>query len=94
LPIGGLKEKLLAAQRGGITTVLIPMENEKDLSEIPENVKGSLKIVPVAMVDEALSVALSREPVPIVISGLPDIGSESPQPTADSAEKSGDIVAH
>ncbi len=94
LPIGGLKEKLLAAQRGGIATVLIPMENEKDLADIPENVKGSLKIVPVAMVDEALSVALLREPVPIVIAGLPDIASESTQPASDSVENSGDIVAH
>ena len=48
LPIGGLKEKLLAALRGGITTVLIPAENEKDLAEIPENVKQGLKIIPVS----------------------------------------------
>jgi ATP-dependent Lon protease len=49
-PIGGLKEKLLAAHRGGIKTVLIPKENEKDLADIPENVKSGLKIIPVAMV--------------------------------------------
>ena len=63
LPIGGLKEKLLAAQRGGLTTVLIPKDNEKDLADIPDNVKSSLKIIPVAMVDEALSAALVREPM-------------------------------
>ncbi|MCH8237412.1 MAG: endopeptidase La, partial [Proteobacteria bacterium] len=58
LPIGGLKEKLLAALRGGITTVLIPQENEKDLAEIPDNVKRALKIIPVDLVDEVLVHAL------------------------------------
>ena len=58
LPIGGLKEKLLAAQRGGLKTVLIPKDNEKDLADIPENVKGLIEIVPVSMVDEVLSLAL------------------------------------
>ena len=67
LPIGGLKEKLLAAQRGGLKTVLIPKENEKDLADIPDNVKGALEIVPVAMVDEALSAALVREPFPAAL---------------------------
>ena len=65
LPIGGLKEKLLAALRGGLTTVLIPKENEKDLAEIPDNVKKGLDIVPVATVDEVLQRALVRMPVPI-----------------------------
>jgi len=65
LPIGGLKEKLLVAHRGGIGTVLIPKENEKDLVEIPDNVKKGLKIIPVGTVDEVLSEALVREPVPI-----------------------------
>jgi ATP-dependent Lon protease len=65
LPIGGLKEKLLAALRGGITTVLIPKENEKDLAEIPDNVKKGLKIIPVGHVDEVLQNALVRAPVPI-----------------------------
>ena len=54
LPIGGLKEKLLAALRGGIKTVLIPKENEKDLAEIPDNVKKGLNIIPVSHVDEVL----------------------------------------
>ncbi|MBB5687446.1 endopeptidase La [Sphingobium boeckii] len=59
LPIGGLKEKLLAALRGGITTVLIPAENEKDLAEIPQNIKDGLKIIPVKHVDEVLALALT-----------------------------------
>jgi len=62
LPIGGLKEKLLAALRGGITTVLIPQENVKDLEEIPENVKRDLTIIPVGTVDEVLAHALTRKP--------------------------------
>ncbi len=65
LPIGGLKEKLLAALRGGITTVLIPAENEKDLEEIPGNVKDGLTIVPITHVDEALKVAFARPVTPI-----------------------------
>jgi ATP-dependent Lon protease len=65
LPIGGLKEKLLAALRGGLKTVLIPKENEKDLAEIPDNVKKGLEIVPVATVDDVLSRALSRPLIPI-----------------------------
>ena len=64
LPIGGLKEKLLAALRGGIKTVLIPQENVKDLEEIPENVKSGLKIIPVATVDEVLGLALTAPLVP------------------------------
>ena len=62
LPIGGLKEKLLAALRGGITTVLIPQENEKDLAEIPDNVKSGLTIIPVSHVTEVLKYALVRQP--------------------------------
>ena len=65
LPIGGLKEKLLAALRGGITTVLIPQENAKDLIEIPENVKQGLTIIPVSHVSEVLKIALVRQPEPI-----------------------------
>jgi len=94
LPIGGLKEKLLAAQRGGLTTVLIPKDNEKDLADIPDNVKSSLKIIPVAMVDEALSAALVTEPMPLAISGMADISTESGATVPDSGENSSDIVAH
>jgi ATP-dependent Lon protease len=65
LAIGGLKEKLLAALRGGITTVLIPQENEKDLAEIPANIRDGLTIIPVAHVDEVLALALVQSPVPI-----------------------------
>jgi len=66
LPIGGLKEKLLAALRGGIKTVLIPEENAKDLAEIPDNVKNELDIRPVARLEDVLRVALERMPEPIV----------------------------
>ena len=72
--IGGLKEKLLAALRGGIKTVLIPEENAKDLQDIPENVKEGLEIVPVRWIDKVLEVALERHPTP-----LPD---DEPQPVA------------
>ena len=63
--IGGLKEKLLAALRGGIKTVLIPEENVKDLAEIPDNVKSGLEIVPVRWIDKVLEVALESKPVPL-----------------------------
>jgi ATP-dependent Lon protease len=66
LPIGGLKEKLLAALRGGLKKVLIPEENAKDLAEIPDSVKNALEIVPVSRMDEVLSHALVRQPEPIV----------------------------
>ncbi|ALR93672.1 MULTISPECIES: endopeptidase La [Vibrio] len=62
LPIGGLKEKLLAAHRGGIKTVLIPKDNERDLEEIPDNVIADLEVIPVQWIDEVLKVALERDP--------------------------------
>jgi ATP-dependent Lon protease len=65
LPIGGLKEKLLAALRAGIKTVFIPKENEKDLAEIPDNVKKGLELVPVNHVDEVIGRALVTKPEPI-----------------------------
>jgi ATP-dependent Lon protease len=70
LPIGGLKEKLLAAHRGGIRTVLIPDENTKDLAEIPQNIKDHLEIKPVKWIDEVLQVALRQMPAPIT--AVPD----------------------
>ena len=73
LPIGGLKEKLLAAQRGGIKIVLIPQENIKDLIEIPDNVKNKLEIHPVKWIDQVLEMALERKPEP-----LPDIAPTVP----------------
>ena len=65
LAIGGLKEKLLAAHRGGIKTVLIPEENVKDLAEIPDNVKNHLEIIPVKWIDKVLEVALQSPPQPL-----------------------------
>jgi ATP-dependent Lon protease len=78
LPIGGLKEKLLAALRAGITTVFIPKENEKDLAEIPDNVKKHLKLICVADVDEVIAQALARRPVAIE-------WEEPPEPTVPAA---------
>jgi ATP-dependent Lon protease len=65
LPIGGLKEKLLAALRAGITTVFFPKDNEKDLPEIPDSVRKALKLIPVAHVDDVIGQALARRPDPI-----------------------------
>jgi ATP-dependent Lon protease len=62
LPIGGLKEKLLAALRAGITTVFFPKDNEKDLAEIPDSVRKSLKLIPVSHVDDVIGQALLRKP--------------------------------
>ncbi len=88
LPIGGLKEKLLAALRGGIETVLIPQENMKDLEDIPENVKKGLTIIPVGHVDEVLRHALSEPVVPVVWEVLPS--PLKPKPTAENET----IVTH
>ena len=74
LPIGGLKEKLLAALRGGIKTVLIPLENERELAEIPKNIKQNLDIRPVRWIDEVLEIALQRMPQPLVV--VSDPGTE------------------
>lgn len=68
LAIGGLKEKLLAAHRGGITTVVIPLENEKDLTEIPDNIKANLNIRTVRWIDEVLEIALQYTPTPLLVS--------------------------
>ena len=65
LRIGGLKEKLLAAHRGGIKTIIIPEENEPDLKEIPDNIKADLQIKPVKWIDEVLQIALEKMPVPL-----------------------------
>jgi len=77
LPIGGLKEKLLAALRGGITTVLIPEENRKDLAEIPDNVKEGLEIVPVSHVDEVLARALTEPLEAIEWTEADDLASQA-----------------
>ena len=83
LPIGGLKEKLLAAVRGGISTALIPEENVKDLAEIPENIKNALEILPVKWIDEVLKHALERSPEP-----LPELAA-APVPAASEGDASG-----
>jgi ATP-dependent Lon protease len=85
LPIGGLKEKLLAALRGGIKTVLIPKENEKDLAEIPDNVKKALEIVPVSMVDEVWRRALVRQPEPVEWSEVEAERMPAPAPEGTAA---------
>ena len=85
LPIGGLKEKLLAALRGGITTVLIPEENRKDLAEIPENVKEGLDIVPVSHVDEVLSRALTEPLEAIEWTEADELAAAPPHSPAPSA---------
>jgi ATP-dependent Lon protease len=90
LPIGGLKEKLLAALRGGITTVLIPAENEKDLAEIPANVMEGLKIIPVKHVDEVLALALAEPLTAIDWTEADDLAAQ-PTAQAGSAE---DVVRH
>ncbi len=87
LPIGGLKEKLLAALRGGIKTVLIPEENAKDLADIPANVKNALEIIPVSRMDEVLHHALVRHPEPIV-------WEEKPVKAPVEGEDSSGVVAH
>jgi len=91
LPIGGLKEKLLAALRGGIKKVLIPEENAKDLAEIPDNVKNSLEIIPVSRMGEVLEHALTRRPEPIEW----DAASEAAAITSvDSQDEAGASIAH
>jgi ATP-dependent Lon protease len=91
--IGGLKEKLLAAHRGGIKTVLIPEENVKDLAEIPENVKGQIEIVPVKWIDKVLEVALVRQPV-----ALPEdevkVAAKPPEAAAPAAATTTDVLKH
>ncbi|SBV95934.1 DNA-binding ATP-dependent protease La [uncultured Alphaproteobacteria bacterium] len=84
LAIGGLKEKLLAALRGGIKTVLIPDENEKDLTEIPDNVKRNLKIVPVSTADQVLGLALVHAPTPIEWEESADDAISKPPAAAES----------
>ena len=80
LPIGGLKEKLLAALRGGITTVLIPTENEKDLADIPANIREGLEIIPVAHVDEVLRLALTGPLTAIDWSEADELAAQPPAP--------------
>jgi ATP-dependent Lon protease len=91
LPIGGLKEKLLAAHRGGITTVLIPEENEKDLAEIPKNIIANIKIIPVRWIDQVLEVALEHQPTPI---DEPLVSTGEPSKAKSKEKKSSGVRAH
>jgi ATP-dependent Lon protease len=91
LPIGGLKEKLLAAHRGGISKVLIPEENEKDLAEIPDNIKAKLEIIPVRWIDQVLEVALSHQPTPLPKGSVAT--DDAPKPKVKDKKSSG-VRAH
>jgi ATP-dependent Lon protease len=99
LAIGGLKEKLLAAHRGGIKTVLIPEENVKDLADIPDNVKNRLEIVPVKWIDRVLEAALERMPEPIpetesAAAAAPAKGGSVETASAGGADTDGGVVKH
>ena len=89
LPIGGLKEKLLAAVRGGIRTALIPEENVKDLTEIPENIKNELEIIPVKWIDQVLELALERNPEPLL-----DAPADAAIAPVTDAAAPGTVVTH
>jgi ATP-dependent Lon protease len=91
LAIGGLKEKLLAALRGGVKTVIIPKENEKDMAEIPENVKKGIEFFYVSHVDEVLKIALTRMPEPVA---WQEFEEAVPPAAAIIADNSGDVVTH
>jgi ATP-dependent Lon protease len=90
LPIGGLKEKLLAALRGGIKKVLIPEDNAKDLVDLPNSVKSGLEIVPVARMEEVLAHALVRQPQPIVW----DETAQQATPSIAGDDEGAGMVAH
>jgi ATP-dependent Lon protease len=89
LPIGGLKEKLLAAHRGGVKTVLIPEENTKDLVEIPDNIKNRLDIHPVKWIDQVLELALETKP-----KALPDKEDATPAVPAKPEDASSALLKH
>ena len=92
LPIGGLKEKLLAAQRGGIRVVLIPEENTKDLAEIPDNIKSKLDIHPVKWIDQVLELALERKPEPLPES--PEVAAPAGLPATGAAQEAPLVTKH
>ncbi len=94
LPIGGLKEKLLAAHRGGIRMVLIPDENTKDLAEIPQNIKDHLEIKPVKWIDEVLQVALKHMPAPSTAASEPSRGNDKPRQRRIAKRASKQVRAH
>ncbi len=94
MAIGGLKEKLLAALRGGIKTVLIPADNEKDLADIPANVKEGLTIIPVSHVREVLARALVRQPDPVEWDEAAEEAAEAARIAARRDDRGGSAVAH
>ena len=94
LPIGGLKEKLLAAHRGGIKTVIIPEENVKDLPEIPDNVKNKLEIIPVKWIDRVLEIALERHPSPLPEEEPVATTAASPAIVPAEGKAEGGVVKH
>jgi ATP-dependent Lon protease len=94
LPIGGLKEKLLAAHRGGLRTVLIPRDNERELSEIPDNIKRGLNIIPVTMVDEVLRNALVTELTPIEWDEDAELQAAALAPAQGDEDEVGGVLTH
>ena len=94
LPIGGLKEKLLAAHRGGIKTVLIPKENTRDLAEIPDNIKENLEIIPVQWIDEVLDLALAEKPEPLTDKELEDMAAVDKQNSKADVGKEKPLRTH
>ncbi len=94
LRIGGLKEKLLAAHRGNIKTVIIPADNERDLAEIPDNIKAELEIVPARWIDQVLEVALQYMPTPKVSDEAPSVEKEAASETSDKTSDENHINTH
>jgi len=94
LPIGGLKEKLLAAHRGGIRTVIIPHENERDLVDIPKNIKKDLDIQPVRWIDEVLEIALLQSPKPQILDEAKSSSEPKSSRSEDAEKKQGDLTTH
>jgi len=92
--IGGLKEKLLAAHRGGIKTVMIPEENVKDLQDIPENVKNQLEIVPVRWIDRVLEVALTSPPQPLPDEEVAKVDPAAAKPEGPKPALGGEVRSH
>jgi ATP-dependent Lon protease len=86
LPIGGLKEKLLAAVRGGITRALIPEENVKDLTEIPDNIKNMIEVIPVRWIDQVLELALERKPLPLAEPEETPVPASADEPAANTLQ--------
>src|SRR5690606_18524170 len=94
LAIGGLKEKLLAAHRGGIKVVMIPEENVKDLADIPDNVKNHLEIIPVRWIDRVLEVALQSMPTPLSDEEVARLAAEAVASAKPAEDTSGGLMKH